>query len=260
MLHYEKSGQGKEHLVLLHGFMENLTIWEEMTPQLSAHFTLIKIDLPGHGKSKVYKEVHTMELMAEEVKKVTDSLQLNSFHLLGHSMGGYTTLAFAEKFPEVLKSITLFFSTYLEDDAEKKEQRQKSLRIIKEAFPNYVNAGVPNLFNSNEKDILEGKIELAKKIALSTDNDGVLAAVKGMIERTDKMEVLKNFEGKILVIAGKHDNAVKNDITLKNLPDRTNIKSYLIDCGHNGHWEKPGICAEIINTELLHHLPKKLVF
>lgn len=260
MLNYEISGSGKEHLVLLHGFMENLTIWEEMATTLSDQFTLIKIDLPGHGLSKVYSEIHTMSLMATEVKKVTDSLNIEKFHLLGHSMGGYTTLAFAEKFPGVLKSITLFFSSYFADDDEKKEQRQKSLRIIKEAFPAYVNAGIPNLFNPNEKDFLEGKIEHAKKIALSTNNDGVLAAVKGMIERTDKTSVLKNFEGKILIISGKHDNAVKTDLVLNHLPDKTNIKSYLLDCGHNGHWEKPSICAEIINTELLHHLPKKFVF
>lgn len=260
MLNYELSGRGKVYLVLLHGFMENLTIWEEMETHLSDKFTLIKIDLPGHGLSKNYNEIHTMELMAGEVKKVTDSLNLEKFHLLGHSMGGYTTLAFAEKFPDVLNSITLFFSSYFADDTEKKEQRQKSLRIIKEAFPHYINAGVPNLFNPNEKDFLEGKIELAKKIALSTNNDGVLAAVKGMIERTDKLKVVQSFEGKIIVIAGKHDSAVKTDLILNDLPDQTNIKSYLLDCGHNGHWEKPSICAEIINTELLHHLPKKFVF
>ena len=260
MLNYKISGNGKNTLVLLHGFMENLTIWEEMEKFLSSEFTLIKVDLPGHGSSEVFSEVHTMDLMAIEVKKVTDSLKLEKFHLLGHSMGGYATLAFAEKFPGVLKSITLFFSSYFADDDEKKDQRQKSLRIIKEAFPTYVNAGIPNLFNPNEKDFLEGKIELAKKIALSTNNEGVLAAVRGMIERTDKSKVVESFEGKILVISGKHDNAVKTETILNGLPDRTNIKSYLLDCGHNGHWEKPSICAEIINTELLHHLPKKFIF
>ena len=260
MLNHEISGSGKEHLVLLHGFMENLTIWEEMTSHLSDQFTLIKIDLPGHGFSEVYSKIHTMELMATEVKKVTDYLNIEVFHLLGHSMGGYTTLALAEKFPEVLKSITLFFSSYFADDDDKKEQRQKSLRIIKQAYSAYVNAGVPNLFNPNEKDFLEGKIENAKKIALSTKNDGVLAAVKGMIERTDKSSVLDDFGGKILIIAGKHDNAVKTDLVINHLPDKTNIKSYVLDCGHNGHWEKPAICAAIINTELLHHLPKNFVF
>ena len=260
MLNYEIVGNGPENLILLHGFMENLMIWEDMIPNLSKDFTLIKIDLPGHGLSKIYDEIHTMELMAEEVKKVTNHLKIKDFHLLGHSMGGYTSLAFAEKFPKDLKSLTLFFSTYFADDEEKKEQRRKSFRIIQEAFPNYVRAGIPNLFNENEKDILEGKIELAKEIALSTKNEGALAAVKGMIERTDKSAVMQNFAGKILVIAGKHDNAVKTDVLLKNLPDRTNIKSYLLDCGHNGHWEKPEICAAILNTELLHNLPKNFIF
>lgn len=260
MLHFEKKGNGKETLVLLHGFMENISIWNDMEPHLSENFTLLKIDLPGHGQSDIIAEVQTMELVAEEVKKVLDSENLKKVHLLGHSMGGYISLGFAEKYPEYLKSLTLFFSTYLPDDVEKKAQRIKSYRIIKDAFAHYARAGIPNLFNPNEKDILEGKIEIALKTALSTNNLGALASVKGMVERTDKKHVLENLEAKILVIAGKHDNAVKTEIMIKHLPDRTNIKSYVLDCGHNGHWEKPSICAEIINTELLHNLPKNLVF
>lgn len=259
MLHFEKTGNGKETLVLLHGFMENNTIWNDLETSLSNQFSIVKIDLPGHGKSDILAEVHTMEMMAEEVNKVLENGNLNTIHLLGHSMGGYVSLAFAEKYPEKLKTLTLFFSTFLEDDTEKKQQRMKSYRIIKEAFPHYARAGIPNLFNPNERDVLEGKIETALEIALSTNNLGALASVKGMVARTDKKHILDNLDIKILIIAGKHDNAVKTDAILKNLPDRTNVKSYVLDCGHNGHWEKPQICAEIINTELLHHLPKNLV-
>jgi len=260
MLNFEITGNGKETLVLLHGFMENTSIWNDMEPYLSKNFSLLKIDLPGHGKSEKLGEIHTMELMAEEVKKVLDDLDLDeNNHILGHSMGGYVALAFAEKFPKYLKSLTLFFSTYFPDDEEKKDQRRKSFKIIEEAFSHYVNAGIPNLFNPNELDILEGKINLAKQTALSTDNFGALACVKGMIERPDRKSVLENFAGKILVLAGNHDNAVKTENTINNLPDKTNIKSYVLDCGHNGHWEKPEICAAIINTELLHNLPKNLM-
>ncbi|WP_295212192.1 alpha/beta hydrolase [uncultured Chryseobacterium sp.] len=260
MLNFERKGNGKETLVLLHGFMENLSIWSDMEPYLSEHFSLLKIDLPGHGQSEIVAEVQTMEMVAEEVKKVLDDQNLDKVHLLGHSMGGYISLGFAEKYPESLKSLTLFFSTYLPDDAEKKEQRIKSYRIIKDAFPHYARAGVPNLFNPNERDILEGKIETALEVALSTNNLGALASVKGMVERTDKKHILENLEAKILVLAGKHDNAVKTEALIKGLPDRTNIKSYILDCGHNGHWEKPAVCAAIINTEILHNLPKHLVF
>lgn len=260
MLNYEIEGKGTENLVLLHGFMENLSIWDDMIPFLSENFRLIKIDLPGFGKSDVVAEVQTSEIMADEIKKVTDELALTEFHLLGHSMGGYISLAFAEKYPEFLKSFTLFFSTYFADDDVKKETRKKGLRIIKENLRAFVNAGVPNLFNPNEHDILESKIKLAKETAYQSPVEGVLASQKGMIERADRKTILENFEGKILVISGKHDSAVNTKKTIENLPDRTNIKSYILDCGHNGHWEKPAICAAIINTELLHHLPKKLVF
>lgn len=259
MLNFTVSGNGKETLVLLHGFMENLTIWEEMEKHLATDFTLVKIDLPGHGQSEILAEIHTMELMAEEVKKVLDDLSLKDVHLLGHSMGGYVALAFAEKFAEYLKSLTLFFSTYFPDDEEKKEQRRKSFRIIKDAFTHYINAGIPNLFNPNELDVLEGKIKIAKEIALSTNNLGALACIKGMIERPDRKSVIENFEGKILIIAGNQDNAIKTETTIGSLPDKTNIKTYILECGHNGHWEKPLICAEIINTELLNRLPKELI-
>lgn len=260
MLHYEIKGTGKKNLILLHGFMENLLIWEHMEDLLSEDFRLIKIDLPGHGRSKVLDDVHTMELMAEKVDEVANKLALEKFHLLGHSMGGYVALAYAEKFGEKLQSLTLFFSSFLPDDEEKKENRRKSFRIIKENFRTYVAAGIPNLFNPNEKDILEGKMEFAKEVALSTTPEGALACVKGMIERTDKKAVVENLDAKILVIAGKHDGAVKTDQVISALPDKTNIKSYILDCGHNGHLEKPEICAAIINTELLHNLPKHLVF
>ncbi len=260
MLNFERKGNGKEILILLHGFMENLSIWSDLEAHLSKDFSLVKIDLPGHGQSEIIAEVQTMKLMAEEVKKVLDNQNLNKVHLLGHSMGGYVSLAFAEKYPDALKSLTLFFSTYFPDDAEKKEQRIKSYRIIKDAFAHYARAGIPNLFNPNERDVLEGKIETALEVALSTNNLGALASVKGMVERTDKKHILENLDAKILVLAGKHDNAVKTEALIKDLPDRTNIKSYVLDCGHNGHWEKPAICAAIINTELLHNLPKHLVF
>ncbi|MGC4129178.1 MAG: alpha/beta hydrolase [Bergeyella sp.] len=259
MLYFEAQQGGKEPFVLLHGFMENLSIWNDMEKDLSKDFSLLKIDLPGHGNSDVLADVQTMEMMAEEVKKVLDCQNLSKVHLLGHSMGGYVSLAFAEKYPELLKSITLFFSTSLADNDEKKDIRRRSIEVIDQNFSFFVSNSIPNLFSENEKDILEEKINFAKEIALKTNIQGVKASQLGMVERPDRTHILKNFEGKILIIAGKHDNAVKTSDFIRHIPDRTNIKTYILDCGHNGQWEKPEICAAIINTELLHNLPEHLV-
>ena len=251
MLNYEISKNGKEPLILLHGFMENNTIWEDMEESLSDQFQLIKIDLPGHGKSEVLGEIHTMNLMAEEVKKVIDHLQFSKVHLLGHSMGGYTALAFAELYPENLKSLSLFFSSTLEDNDDKKDIRRRSIEIINRNYPSFVDNSIANLFSENERDILRDKIELAKKIAVETNTEGVKASQLGMAERPNRTKILLEFNLPILIIAGKHDNAVKTETFFEHIPNRKNIKTYILDCGHNGHWEKPIICSSIINTELL---------
>ena len=251
MLNYEISKNGKEPLILLHGFMENNTIWEDMEESLSDQFQLIKIDLPGHGKSEVLGEIHTMNLMAEEVKKVIDHLQFSKVHLLGHSMGGYTALAFAELYPENLTSLSLFFSSTLEDNDEKKDIRRRSIEIIDRNYTSFVDNSIANLFSENERDILRDKIELAKKIAVETNTEGVKASQLGMAERPNRTKILLEFNLPILIIAGKHDNAIKTETFFEHIPNRKNIKTYILDCGHNGHWEKPIICSSIINTELL---------
>lgn len=250
MLHYEMSGNGDIPLLLLHGFMEDSSIWKDMEDSLSNKFKIIKIDLPGHGKSGLIAEIQTMEEMAGAVKEVVDALRLPKINILGHSMGGYVSLAFAEQFPEYLTSLTLFFSSALEDDEEKKQIRRRSIDIIDKAYSMFVNNSIPTLFSPNERISLEDKINLAKEIALSTDKEGVKASQLGMVERRNRVDVLEKFDGKILIITGKHDGAVKNDIFLNQLPNRENIKIYTLDCGHNGHWEKPIICSAIINTEI----------
>lgn len=250
MLHYEITGNAGEDLVLLHGFMENNSIWSEMEPTLLKKFRLIKMDLPGHGQSSVLGEKHSMELMADEVYKTLSQLGVEKFHLLGHSMGGYVSLAYAEKFENQLQSLTLFFSTPLADSEEKKETRKKSIKVIEENFNSFVNASIPNLFDGDQLSQLKTKVELAKEIAKSTPIDGVTSAIRGMMERPNRIKVIETFPRKILVIAGEKDNAVNTSDLLKNLPNQENLKVHVLPCGHNGHWELPEVCAHIIVQEL----------
>ena len=115
MLNFDIKGNGKEFLFLLHGFMENNTIWNDVERQLSSEFTIVKIDLPGHGKSDIPTEVQTMEIMAEKVKKVADDLAVQKFHLLGHSMGGMLATRFTLMYPERVEKLILENPIGLED-------------------------------------------------------------------------------------------------------------------------------------------------
>src|ERR1035437_2147572 len=109
---YSDKGKGRV-IVLLHGFLESLEIWEELSAKLSKRFRVIAIDLPGHGQTPVIGYIHSMELMAECVKAVMDSLDLRKYVVVGHSMGGYAALAFAELFPQRVAGLCIFHSTAL---------------------------------------------------------------------------------------------------------------------------------------------------
>jgi pimeloyl-ACP methyl ester carboxylesterase len=117
-------------MLLLHGFLESSTIWSTIVPELSKYNTLVILDLPGHGKSGCIAETHSMELMAEVVHSLLKFLKIKSVSFVGHSMGGYVALAFAEKYEHNIERLVLLNSTTNEDSTERKRNRERSLNII----------------------------------------------------------------------------------------------------------------------------------
>jgi len=109
-IRYTSTGKGRV-VVLLHGFLENLNMWDTIVPKLAKKNRVITIDLLGYGKSENLGYIHTMEDQAQLVKAVLKHLRLRKYILIGHSMGGYISLAFAELFPHSLKGLCLLNST-----------------------------------------------------------------------------------------------------------------------------------------------------
>ena len=122
-------------VVLLHGFLENTSMWKDVIPQLSKRNRIIAIDLLGHGKSDCLGYVHSMELFAESVAAVLKHLRIRKCVVVGHSLGGYVALAFAEKYPQKIKGICLMNATSIEDDAERKTLRLRANKMIQKNFP-----------------------------------------------------------------------------------------------------------------------------
>ena len=103
--------KGDTTVVLLHGYLEMIEVWEELAGALQANYRVVAIDLPGMGVSQVQGEVHTMEFMAEVLTGVLDKLQVERCFLVGHSMGGYVAEAFAAVHPERVQGLVLLHST-----------------------------------------------------------------------------------------------------------------------------------------------------
>ncbi len=245
MLYYEVKGEGHP-LVLLHGYLENLKMWQSITAELSKFYKVIAIDLPGHGKSKVYGEVHTMELIAEKVNEVFVELQIKKAVIVGHSMGGYSALAFAELFPEKLKGMILLNSTSLPDSEEKKEQRLKAIEAARKNLDTMIKVSIPSLFAQKNLENLKEEVKFAKQLAKETPLEGVTAALKGMRLRPDRTNILRKFDNPIGVVIGKYDQAVNPKDLKRIIPEKSNILVTEIETGHMAHLEAPNLTYDFI--------------
>ena len=236
---YSDQGKGRV-IVLLHGFLESLEVFDELSHKLSKAFRVVSIDLPGHGQTPGVGYIHTMELMAQCAKSVLDSLGIRKYLVVGHSMGGYVALAFAELFPENTAGLSLFHSTAMPDSEEKKKDRDRVAEIVRNDHTQFVSDLVPKLFANENLEILKDEVSKAKQIALGTPKEGIVAALMGMKERPSREMVLKNSKHPVLFIIGKQDVVLawENLLLLAALPKRS-FQLVLEHAGHMGFYEAP---------------------
>ncbi|MBT8261960.1 MAG: alpha/beta hydrolase [Bacteroidia bacterium] len=206
-IYYETAGQGPA-LLLLHGFLENASMWDSLEKLVHDKFTVIRIDLPGHGRSDVYSEIHSMEFMADVVRELLKSMGVNSISIIGHSMGGYVALAYLEKHPETVRQCILLNSTTYADSADRKINRERALKLIPDNKELFINVSINNLFAEDTREDFSKDIQQLQMEANEIPTSGILAAIRGMKDRKDRSDVLKEFQGSKILICGTKDTVV----------------------------------------------------
>lgn len=233
-LFYRVYGSGAP-VLLLHGFAEDGTVWQQQVDGLAAKYRLIVPDLPGSGRSAMGDDM-SMEGLAAAVKRiVTDEVADDeSFVLIGHSMGGYVTLAFAALYPGQLKGIGLFHSTAYADTADKKATRQKGIEfMLQHGAALFIQQTTPNLFSPRFKKEHPAIVEefIGRYSNFSTES--LVQYYKSMMARPDRTAVLEKATYPVLFIAGEYDAAVPPDHTMQqsHLP----LVSYVHLLRHSAH-------------------------
>ena len=241
---YTDEGKGTA-IVLLHGFLENHTMWEHFIPHLTKKNRVICIDLLGHGKTPCIGYVHTMQDIAESVASVLKALRLRRYFMIGHSMGGYVALAYAEMFPEQLKGLCLMNSTYEADNAQRKALRTRANKMIRTNFKNMVRMSFSNLFSETSKTAYQTAYELALNEALKTSVQGYIACQEGMKLRSDKFKMFKDLNCKKLIIIGAKDPVVDGKKLIEDTKNTT-IETVTFSEGHMSHIENKTECLNFI--------------
>ena len=204
---FTDTGKGRA-IVLLHGFLENSTMWHNLVNLLSKNNRVVCIDLLGHGQTGCLGYVHSMELMAEAVEAVLNHLNIEKSIFIGHSMGGYVALALAEKNNNAVKGICLMNSTAAADSDEKRKNRDRAIEAVKQNHKTFIRLAIVNLFRPKNRTIHSEKIKQLTEEALKIPLQGIIAALEGMKIRKNREALLHNDTYKKMMVIGKKDPAL----------------------------------------------------
>lgn len=252
-VHFDDLGSGKV-IVLLHGYLETMDIWEDFAKNLSKTYRVITIDIPGHGKSGKVNDVHDMDLMADAVNTVLTFLRVEKCFLVGHSMGGYVTLSFMAKYRYKLYGISLFHSTPFADSDEKKANRDREIALIREGKKDILfNTNIPKGFATDNLEKFVGEVNRAKAIGTQNSEEGIIALLEGMKVRADRQNMLKETGLPVLFILGKKDNYIPYDL-MYGVAKRTATGEILTleNSGHMGFIEEPDVCLKTLSSFVYH--------
>ena len=234
----------KTTLVFLHGFLESAEMWDGFTVPFATDYNVICVDLPGHGSAPVIAENHTMSVIADYVVKELEHRSIERAIFVGHSMGGYVSLEIGKKYPDMVKGISMFFSSAAQDAPGKKKDRDRAARVVEKNHSIFIREAIPYLFTAENKIRLEKQIQKEVEIALQTPREGILACLRGMRDRENNVSFLDAAPFPIQYVVGKKDPVITMDSLDQQLSARS-VKDVEIidDCGHMGHLEDPEICT-----------------
>jgi pimeloyl-ACP methyl ester carboxylesterase len=236
-INYRRSIGKKNPLVLLHGFMESQAIWNRFFDELGKDRCVITLDLPGHGQTPQFAEIHTMSLMAECVKTVLDAENIEQATIVGHSMGGYVTLEFAHLFPKRTTQFGLFHSQAAAETEQGKANRNRVIELLKQNKKGFISQFIPDLFAPENVEKFQSEIQKLIEIAQAMTIENIIAAQLGMRDRACRLDTLKNAKNPAVFIQGKHDKRCADELIFSQIQLCNRAEMLYLNCGHMGFLE-----------------------
>lgn len=247
-LHLCDSEVGDRCVVLLHGYLESMLVWDDFIPYIYKEVRVVTLDLPGHGISVVQGEVHTMEFLADTVAAAMETLGIARYTVVGHSMGGYVALALAARYPERLDGLVLLSSTPNPDTPEKAENRRREIALVQSGKKELLARMAPaaGFAVDNRRRMGDAIADLTEQIVV-TEDEGIVALLNGMIARADQNAMLQASPVRQLFILGRKDEYIIPEVAEAMVARHPQAEvAWLDGSGHMGFLEEPAACAEAL--------------
>ena len=241
-LNFEEHGQGIP-VVLLHGFPLDHTIWEPLLSVIKERARIILPDMRGHGLSPVTDGAYSMRLMAADIAALLDRLGIDKAIVVGHSMGGYVGLAFAQAYPNRLAGLGLIATQAAADTPEKRHNRLNMADEIGRKGVKHLAEDMSTRLTTRPE-----LIPSLRTLILKMNPKGAIGALKGMADRPDMTEFLPSITIPSLVLAGSDD--VMIPIERPRTMEKMLARAWLVEIPSAGHvpmMEYPQQVAEALD-------------
>jgi len=245
---YSDVGKGNA-IVLLHGYLETGEVWNPLEKLLSENHRVLSVDLPGHGGSEVTGEPHSVEYIADAVRAVVKDAGEKKVLLVGHSLGGYVTLAFAEKYPELLSGYVLLHSHPFADSPEAITKRKREIFVIRAGKKDIMYpANISMMFAEQNLSRMPAALARSKEIASQNTAKGIIAMLNAMMARPSRSALVERGALPLLWILGRHDLYFSPEKALGDIKLPGNARVVILEnSGHLGFVEETDLTAELIN-------------
>jgi pimeloyl-ACP methyl ester carboxylesterase len=239
---FKVRGEGTP-VILIHGFPMNQAIWDDFASDLSRNFKVYTPDLPGFGKSG-FQAPLTLDSVAQVLIDWMQETKISQSIVIGHSLGGYVSLAMIEKAPELFSGLGLFHSTAYADNTEKKDSRTKTVEFIRK---NGVLAFTSNFIQPLFVNPNHPAIPLVRDITIQSSEETVIAYTLAMRDRPDRQSVLKQFKSPILFLGGEKDPGIPPESLQKQAQNCTAPSLHILpEVAHRGMFEKPVETCDLV--------------
>jgi len=256
-MYYEMQGNSNEYLVLVHGYTGDISDWYHQINYFKNKYSVLAMDLRGHGLSESprNRSMYTRIAMGEDIISLLKYLNINRFHIAGHSMGGGITQYIGLRIPEKIQSITLASSSLgiqAEEDAKILSWIENRLHIAEIHGMEAVANQDPIEPNTSMVPVERLQEELIRLSKMSVDSFIGISENFKIEDGIDKE--IENIKSPTLILCGELDSEtmLKNSINLSQLITNATL-SVIPEAQHSPQWEFPGLFNEILDSFLADH-------
>jgi 3-oxoadipate enol-lactonase len=244
---YWETGEGPP-VVLLHPFPVNHEFWLPLVQALATRYSLLLLDLRGHGDSGAGEGPATMEKYAADLYRVMDDANVGRAPMIGVSIGGYALFEFWRRHRGRVAALALCNTKAPADSAEARAARlQVANDVLERGTEPFFETMVLRLLGKTTRetrpDLMEGALRMMRKMSPKD----VAQVQRGMVERSDSVETLKTINVPTLLLTGSEDiftGANEAELMHQNIPGSQ--MHVIARAGHYSLWEQPEEAGRLI--------------